>query len=94
MMSDSIPDSQNPETAGEETGGWAEVPASWIRACVLDDLVHAGPGGHEQITAALPLDDGLFALFISPLTDEKQSIRTPEEDLLIFNPFMALNWTA
>lgn len=75
MMSDSIPDSQTLEPASEEKGGWAEMPASWIRASVLDDLLEAGLEGHEQITASLLLDDGLFAFLILLLTDKEQSIQ-------------------
>lgn len=76
MMSDSIPDSQNPEPTSEERGGGGvEMPASWIRACVLDYLVQAGLGGHEQITASLLLADGPFAFLILLLTDKERSIQ-------------------
>lgn len=48
------------------------MPASWIRACVPDDLVQAGLDGHEQITASLLLDDGPFVFLILLLTDEER----------------------
>lgn len=70
MMSDSIPDSQSLEPASKEKGGWAEMPVSWIRASVLDDLVQTGLDSHEQITAFLLPDDGPFAFLISLLTDK------------------------
>lgn len=62
------------------------MPASWIRACVLDDLVQAGMGGHEQITTSLLLDDGPFAF--PYFTVNRQGALDPnlEEDLVIFNP--------
>lgn len=47
------------------------MPASWIGAHVLDDLVQAGPNGHEQITASLLPDDGPFAFLILLLTDKE-----------------------
>lgn len=75
MMSDSIPDSQTLEPANKTRGGQAEMPASWIRASVLDDLVQAGLDSHEQIIASLLLDDGPFALLILLLTDKEQSVQ-------------------
>lgn len=87
-MSDSIPDSQTPEPANKERAAWAEMPVSWIRASVLDDLVQAELDSYEQITASLPADDGPFAFLILLLTDKEYSIQTPpkKRGLVTFNP--------
>ncbi|KAM7420275.1 hypothetical protein PAMA_014805 [Pampus argenteus] len=68
------------ERASKERVVWAVMPARWIRASVLDDLVQAGLDCHEQIIASLPPDDGLFAFPILLLTDRKLSPAL-EEDL-------------
>lgn len=74
MLSDSVPDFQNSETTISETGGWVEMPASWIGPRVLDDLVRAGLGDHEQIAASVLHGDGPFTFLISLLTDKERLI--------------------
>lgn len=88
-MSDSIPDSQTPEPANKERGAWPEMPVSWSRASVLDDLVQAGLDSHEEITASLPADDGPFAFLILLLTDKEHSIQPPpqKKGFVTFNPY-------
>ena len=75
MMSDSISDSQSPGVASKEKGERAEMPVSWIRASVLDDLVQAGLDSHEQIIASLLPNDGPFAFLILLLTDKEHLIQ-------------------
>lgn len=48
------------------------MPASWIRASVLDDLVL---DGHEQIAASLLFDDRPFAFLLLLLTDKERPIQ-------------------
>lgn len=51
------------------------MPASWIKASVLDDWVQNGLDGHEHIIVPLFLDDGLFAFLILLLMDKEWLIQ-------------------